>query len=313
MNPWEAGCTRLDEQLDGWLAEYSEPLCERVVSADQPDHPTYCGRLWCCWGHHWRQAAETAPEHRIDGSDVADQIRSGRGYAGGGQLGGDPLRDVVLAVAMVLKDNRATSRFQSDYFESSRRLAGKVNRRFFLDPDDWWNEFLDFLAGYTKPPAKLDRFIGKCALRNWLPPVLWNFLRRRPLPEGADPNDLKEGRHSPVDDMARRECVDLFAKLVKQALDELPSEDRLLLSMMYVDELKQKEVAQVIRVHPGQISRRHARAIERFQELVANYSADGRQEDAYQDCADYLMEDPTDFAAVLREALENTRGEETES
>ena len=313
MNPWAAGCSRLKEQLDRWAVEYSEPLCERVAAADQPDLRAYTGRLWGCWGYHWHQASEISPDNRIDGSVVAEKIRSGRGYARGGQLGGDPLRDVVLAVAMVLKDNRATSSFQSEYFESSRRMAGKVNRRFFLDPDDWWNEFLDFLAGYTKPSAKLDRFTGKCALQNWLPTVLWNFLRRRPLPEGAAPNGPPDGQQSPVDDLARKECLDLFAELIKQALDGLPSEDKLLLAMIYIDGLKQKEVAQVLGVHPGQISRRHAQAIERFQRSVAKHLADSQQEEEYQDCAEYLMDDPTDFAAALREALEDIRRTETES
>ena len=310
INSWERACACLAEQLERWLREYSKPLCEQVVAEKHPEYPSYVNRLWRCWGYHWLQAAGKSPDGKIRGQEVAERIRAGKGYSRGGRLGGDPLRDVVLAVALGMKENEAAICFQTDYYDFSRHLAGKQNHRFMHDVDDWWNEFVDFLAGYTQPPGKLERFIGKCALRNWLGTVLWNFLRRRPLPEGINGDDLPDNPTSPADDVAQQECLALFTRLVAEAFDKLPKDDRLLLRLLYVDGLQLKQAAAVIGVVPGQASRRRGRAIQRFQQLLSEQVADSEREESYQDCLQYLMEDPRDFAVALCDVLEDSLAEE---
>jgi RNA polymerase sigma factor (sigma-70 family) len=307
MWPWQAGCSALSRQLREWLREYSEPLCEQAVTTEHQAYPSYECRLWRCWSHHWRAAAEAAFEGRIDGREVAQRVRSGRGYSRGGRLGGNPLRDVVLAEAVVKRDNRATVRFQSDYYGFSKGLAGKIDRRFQLDAEEWWGEFLDHLAGYSRRPGKLERFFGKCALRNWLGTVLWRFLRRRPLPSGAGADQLDRFPADPADedrDPARGECLQLFSEIVGRALDELPKQDRLALCLLYLDGLKLKEVAQILGVHPGNAGRQRDRATQALCELTAKHAAKVQRQEAYQQCLGYLTGGAGDFAEALREALE---------
>ncbi len=312
MNPWQYGCIRLSEQLDDWTAEYSEGFCEAAVTASRDGYPQYVKRLWQCWSHHWSQAAETSP---IEGCQVARQIQSGRGYQRGGSLGGDPLHDVVLAVAMTEKENRAVECFQADYFDYAKNLSGKVNSRFRHDADDWWSEFLDLLAGYTKPPGKLHCFIGKCALRNWLGTVLWNFLRRRPLPEGAEVDEMlaTTGENSLVsEEVAREECVGLFRVIIEAALAELKAEDRLILALLYIDRLKGKDAAAILGVHPGQITRRREAALRRLRELTEKHAAVKQQSESFQQCLELLPGSQADFAAALIEALKEVSIEESE-
>jgi len=298
MNPWPQACRRLAECLDRWLGEYSAVLCAAPVRPDGAGYRRFVCRLWRCWGHHWRQAAAAPPEGRADGAEVASQIRAGRGYRRGGKLGGDPLRDVVLAVAVQLKDNRATGHFQADYYDFSRGIAGGVHHRFARDPDEWWNDFMDHLAGYTRPPGKLERFFGRCALRNWLPTVLWRFLRRRRLPEGD--GDLPAGHAAPPAAEADLDGnVQLFSEVVLAAITQLDGPDKLLLRSLFVDQSELKNVALELRVHPGTAGRRRDRAIEHLCELIEQRVAERGQQQVWQECLEHLGTNPRDFAAAL--------------
>ena len=112
------------------------------------------------------------------------------------------------------------------------------------------------------------------------------------------------------DDPARKECVELFAELVALAMADLPRQDRLLLSLLFVDGLKQKDAASVLGVNPGNVTRRKDRAIQTLGTLTAEHAARLGKQASYQECLTYLMEEARDFAQVLREALEY-HGEET--
>ena len=136
MRPLDHGLAMLTEQLHQWVAEYSTGLCENLVTTSQDSYVTYARRLWTCWSYHWKQAIAGAPRGRIDGDKVACQIRAGCGYHRGGRLGGDPLHDVVLAVAMTYKDNRATAQFEKEYYGFARTPAGKVHHPFSEGPDE---------------------------------------------------------------------------------------------------------------------------------------------------------------------------------
>ncbi len=308
MQPWDEGCGRLSVQLGDWTADYSALVCDETVADGHPGHTNYLTRLWGCWSHHWEQAAGNEP---IEGSLVAQQIQSGQGYQRGKSLGGDPLRDVVLAVAMTDKENRAAQQFEADYFEYAKNLSGKVNPRFRDDADDWWNEFLDYLAGYTKPPGKLHRYVGKCALRNWLGTVLWNFLRRRPLPAGANMEEpIPTNPEQTVEEIAQSECVELFGEIIEAALAELDPQERLLLALLYIDGLKGKEAAAILGVHPGQITRKREAALTRLRELTAQHATAMERSDSFQDCLELLPGSQADFATALIEALKRQRGEE---
>jgi len=311
MNPWPQGCRRLAECLDRWLRDYSGTLCAAAVSRGGAEYRRFVCRLWRCWGHHWSQAAEARPERRIDGPEVASQIQAGRGFSGGGDLGGDPLRDVVLAVAVQLKDNRATGRFQADYYDFSTGIAGRVHRRLAHDADEWWDDFVDHLAGYTRAPGKLERFFGRCALKNWLGTVLWRFLRRRRLPDG-DGDMLPDCPAPRPSEPDLDGTVQLFEQVVREAFADLDRRERLLLSWLFVDGLPLKDAARQLGVHSGSAGRRRDRAIEHLCALIARRVAERRQEQAWQECMEALEVDGRDFASALYAVLKAARPKEDE-
>lgn len=314
---WGEGCRRLQQQLDGWLGEYTPPVCEQPVTDAHAGYPRYCGRLWECWGWHWRQAAEADGEQPVDGALVAAEIRLGRGYQGGGRLGGDPLRDVVLAVAMLEKENKAACCFETDYREFSRRQAGRIAREVADQIDDWWNELLDHLAGYTRqsgePAGKLERFRGRSALQNWLRPVLWRFLvtrlrgRGQQMPLLGDEPDMRPARDA-ADPLEQREgCTQLNAAFTG-AIASLTDEERLVLFLRHLDGLEFKQIGPILGKNAGTACRIHQRALVRLREAVVE--AVGPEATDPGDLNEALPTDPRRAAEMLWQALEQARQDE---
>jgi RNA polymerase sigma factor (sigma-70 family) len=337
MQPWDDGCHRLVELLDGCLRRYSKLVRERPAELTDGDRPVYLGRLWQCLGYHWRDAlglslrddpspksaATAKPKRNADKApaivppaanghitveQVAAQIAAGQGYQGGGRLGGDPLRDIVLAVAMVRKDQRAPRVFQDDYYALACAVAAKTDRRLADDPDAWWNELLDHLAGYTRPKAKLDRFDGRCALRYWLGLVIRRFLCRWRFDgnPGPDP-DEQPGKSPPPS-----ESLKLFAGIVYDAVQQLSTNDRLLLALLYVDGIQNKEAAAILGIHEGTASRRHEKALPRLQASIIQQASQRMSTEGFAGILEDLRNNPRLFAQILREALESEAGEPDE-
>jgi len=304
MQPWEEGCRRVVRLLEDCLRRYSEMVRERAIGGADVDRPIYMARLWQCLGYHWRDALGLAAGgEQIAASQVAERIAAGRGYRRGEQLGGDPLRDVVLAVAMVRNDQRAPRIFQEDYYPFACGLAAKMHKRLAADPDSWWTDLLDHLAGYSGRPATLDRFWGRSALRNWLGTVVWNFLRRWRLSTGESPEMDDIPGPSPLPS----ESLDRFAEIVRLAVATLSARQRLMLALIYVDGLKQNEAATVLGVHPGQVTRGLEKTLPRLEQSIREIAATRLSKEACAGVFEDLRGNPRMFAARLREALEEGR------
>lgn len=318
MNPWESGCQNLKAWLIGWLAIYSKRVCDRVVMAGEDRDAMYGERLWLCLSYHWQQAADREPEGQIDGAEVGDSIREGQGYTGGGQLGGDPLRDITLAVAMQNKDNRATTCFQTEYRDFSRAIAGKLSPQLYRQVDEWWNELVDHLAGYTKS-ASLANYAGRSALRTWLPKVIWNFLRRQRLGAGAEgqiPEHWVGETELVITDERLDECCQAFVPLVTRALGALQKWERLILRLYYLDGWTQQKIADLFNVTSGHMGRLRKAATEKVHENLCEAGAELDETGSYREHLDYLqsevMEVPKDFSDALCDALDMWRRTEDE-
>jgi len=179
MTRWKKGCHMLVARMEQWLREYSPLFCDEEIAAGHRDYGNHMRRLWNCWRHHWSQAVDDADGTPVDGQEVASRIRQGRGFLRGGDLGGDPLRDVVLAQAALTGQDRALAHLHENFRAFAVGMAIKTNAKIAQHPDDWWNEFIEELAGFTDRAAKLDRFHGKCGLRSWLGTVVRNAVRPR--------------------------------------------------------------------------------------------------------------------------------------
>ena len=316
MEPWDEGCRQVVALLESRLDQYSGLVCEpKPAQPDGEPEPEqdsdaepeadpgiYLARLARCLIHHWRDAVNVADDGQAEAARVAEEIAAGRGYRRGRKLGGDPLRDVVLAVAVVRRDERATQIFQAEYYPLACAVAAKIHPCLEADPDAWWSKLLDRLAGYP-PPAKLDRFDGRCGLRNWLRRVVWNFLCRWRL---TDDESLAMA-HLPGPSPLPDESLAHFAEIVRLAVATLSPQWRLMLALVYVDGLKQNEAAAILGVHPGTVTRGLEKALPRLENSIREIAATQLSQEACAGVFEDLRGNPRLFAARLRAALEEGR------
>ena len=214
------------------ICVYSLEVCEQKIKETHEHYVIYHENVIVCLRFHAAQSLKNIDE-------VAQCLQEERSPSNGTSLEGNPLRDCILAVAMLTKENKAIVVFENDYYGYLKGIAYKVHPRLGNAPDEWWNEFLDFLAGYSHPNGKLKKYQGKSALRFWLRVVLWNFLRRRPIPQAAAEivEDVAETKPD-NNDIELNETIALFTGIVRDSLQTMPVRDRLLLSMIYLDNLR---------------------------------------------------------------------------
>jgi RNA polymerase sigma factor (sigma-70 family) len=308
LSPWPEGRAMLVRQLQQWTVEYSERLYAAPVRAEDPRTPHLCRRLWECWRHHWQQAREVASDGKADGQEVARRIRSGEGYAGGKRLGGDPLADVMLAEAVLARDTKATEYLEEQYRPFCVAQGRGIDRRIDEDAHDWWCQLLDRLAGYSRSPGKLASFSGRCGLKFWLGRVARNFAHDSVRPQD-DPRESETEREAPPSqDADVGDCLQLLGGFVRQGLEDLPNDDRLLLCLLLVDELPGKDVAEVFGIVPGNVSRRRAKAETRLRQRLQEAAAQRNTSDV-GDCLELVSQHRNwqHFAGVFCDALRQVR------
>lgn len=304
----------LARQLQQWTREYSERMYAAAIGPEDPRAPHLCRRLWQCWRHHWQQACEVSPEGKVDGQEVASRIRAGEGYAGGKRLGGDPLSDVVLAEAVLAREPKATEYLEEQYRPFCIAQGRGIDRRVDEDAYDWWCQLLDRLAGYSRSPGKLASFSGRCGLKFWLGRVARNFAHDAVRPHD-DPRESEAERVAPESQSAEvDDCLGLLGQFVRQGLESLPNDDRLLLCLLLVDELPGKDVAGIFDIVPGNVSRRRAKAEMRLRERLQE-AAEERGNPDVGDCLELVSQHRNwqHFAAVFCDVLRQVRPDDAPS
>jgi RNA polymerase sigma factor (sigma-70 family) len=304
-NPWPEAAARILARLDEWTDCYT-----REIGAPRPPTEAFARGLWACWAHHWRTAIEVTAGP-ADGWAVAAEIESGTGRRGRGQLGGNVIRDVVLAHAMLLHDNPAIARFESAYKDPIVRQVVAV-RRFARDDMDWWNELLAELVGASRKdrPGRLTRFNGRSGLVPWVVTVAVRFLcdrkAERVFPGIAE--DTVAAATKPGLEVLSAECLDLLARRVRVALEALDAKQRLVLKMAYIDRMSGQDIAGVFRIHPGNVTRLRQDALRALQTTLAGRAGDA---EAISDCLRDLFAggQRQDLADALFEVLRTAANE----
>jgi RNA polymerase sigma factor (sigma-70 family) len=303
MTPWPAAAARVVTTLGRWAADYAAELGVEHPGSD------CLPRLWSCWAHHWRTAVEKAGAP-VDGRDVANEIVAGRGYRRRGNLGGNVLRDLVLAAAVLRRDNDAVRRFEAEYKDSIVRQVSAA-RRFALEDAEWWNDLLSELVGVHKAgrEGRLTRYSGRSGLAAWTVTVAVRFLAdrvsRRPRPAELDESltDPTTGTAGALRGVISTDCLTLLTGRVRDALAALRPRERLALRLSVVDGLQGQQIAAVFRINPGNVSRLLQTARDA---IWQHLSADGDRADAMRECFADLVEGGADknLADSLRAALE---------
>ena len=287
MRPWPQGQARIIEHIHQWGRQYSEAVCDFVPSDETPLWQGLVEKLWQCWEYHWRQAIELEGGP-VDGFVVASQLVAGQGYIRGGRLGGNPLEDVVLAVAVLRQEPVAIERFAERFQNKAIRVAMKSNPRVAEDEQDWWCQLLVHLMGVGDRRGKLQKYAGHCGLWNWLVRVAKNFSVRwgSVLPCDSEPLErlIVLGQNSAEES----ECQKLLGGAIRDVIGHLSPDQGTLLYLLFAENLPGKDVATILGVHPGSISRQKDKAIGLLHEALATIDGPPSRSQAYRDCLESL-------------------------
>jgi RNA polymerase sigma factor (sigma-70 family) len=158
---------------------------------------------------------------------------------------------------------------------------------------DLWG---DCVPGDDERPSLLEKFSGKCALQSWLATVAtrrWIDLKRKQSRRrevtSHDTSDSEEDVFARMESSALLETpsrtapaeehlIDLLRESLQSAFDQLPAGDLLMLRLVYLHGLSQRDVGRMWTWHESKISRRLADAMKNIQTLTLEHL---RKKDAW--------------------------------
>jgi len=304
MRQWEQGC----QIIQGELLVCAEDVLPHVAT------PGFCTEhaesiplqqaLWISWSHHWECFAKNEQTAQIEGGEVLRRIRQGRLTKV--QLPADLMRDVALAWSAGQGDSRAIGLLTHQHTPLAAPGALAVFSGLQRDPN-WQDEFLAELIASPSGVNKIERFQGKCSLQLWLNTVArnWAFDQRRKhlrAQQRAQGERLTEQPEvaDAVNSLMTMECRQLWEVAIQHALAALHASQRYLLIALYAEARSGKEVAAMLQIHPGNVSRQKKEAEANLATLLQTQL---QEQQSLADCAEHLLESSADFASVWVDAM----------
>jgi DNA-directed RNA polymerase specialized sigma24 family protein len=260
---------KITSQLATLVENLTARTCCRAVAAKDPRFAGFLQRLWDTIEYHWKRLAQEKP---VRFPWVLAYLQTADGDEE--SLRGNLLAEVVLAQALELGDSRAAEIFERQYMPVVRGIARRIGGERAVDAVD------NFLAELVLPrdnsPPRIACFHGHSRLSHWLAPVVSNYWhaqmrRQRTIPMDLLPDPV--ALEQPRAEAAESPCEELLQPIFLRGTGAMPSEDRLLLQMLLLDGVPQKELAHTLGIHSGTLTRRRQQAAQsllgRVWQLVA--------------------------------------------
>jgi DNA-directed RNA polymerase specialized sigma24 family protein len=257
------------EELQGALGEViarlTSEVCGRIIPRSDSRHDLYLGRLRACVEYHAARFGEGRP---IPPARVMERLENGD--LGGVKVRANLLRDVVLAQALQLGEARAAEVFEVEFMPVVRSIARHLGGERAVDAVE--NFAAELMLPREGREPRIATYQGRTVLAHWLGPVVANawrteLRRRKPdVPIRFDP----DGRDSPMVWLQAAaepraeldQCEELLRPIFVAVGRLLDPEDRLLLQMLMLDGVPQKDLARSLGLNSGTITRRRQRAVE---------------------------------------------------
>ena len=234
----------------------------------RPQHHLYLDRLRVCVEYHAERFGEEG--RPIPPARVIERLE--QGDLGTVKVRANLLRDVVLAQALQLGEPRAAEVFETEFMPVVRSIARHLGGDRAVDAVE------NFAAELVLPregrEPRIATYQGRTTLGHWLGPVVANAWRtelRRRKPDCADPLRARRPgcrrwcQLQPAADDDDRDWIDVTSCSGRSSWPSgrlLDPEDRLLLQMLMLDGVPQKDLARSLGLNSGTITRRRQRAVE---------------------------------------------------
>ncbi len=301
----------LDGALGEVVARLTPGVCGRPIAPTDPRHALYLSRLRACIEYHAARFGEGRP---IPVARLIERLEDGD--LGGIKVRANLLRDVVLGQALQLGELRAAEVFEAEFMPVVRSIARHLGGARAVDAVE--NLAADLVLPRAGSEPKIATYRGRTALAQWLGPVVANAWRtefRRRRPEETIPwdpggrtmaSELVPASYDPPSETPSElhQCEGLLRPIFLAVGRLLADEDRLLLQMLMLDGVPQKDLARSLGLNSGTITRRRQRAVEVILTGTRRLAAQCQRRRQVEDClALILAGDDTELRRGLADVL----------
>lgn len=291
----QACLERVAERLEKLARQQYEQVNDRV-GPDKQTVDIYAKRVWICLEYHWKRLAN---EKRITFEDVVKQLQPAE--TDDETPPDSILRDVVLAQSLELGETGAAERFETEYMPVVRAMARRTGGQRAMDAVE--NFAADLILTRGDRPARIAKYQGRTFLKSWLRTVVVNFCvsgfrkQREVHPETLPELAIAENTTAPSD---HSHCEGLLRPIFMQSVKTLDSEDRLLVTMLVLDDVPQRELARAMGIDSGNVTRRRQKIMAAIWNRVNELAAEQNEERSLTDCLDLIL---AGESRELRESL----------
>jgi RNA polymerase sigma-70 factor (ECF subfamily) len=223
-----------------------------------------------------------------------------------GYLRGLKLVDLALARACAAGNERAWERFIAHYRQPLERAAIAITGSATLGrelADQLYGELYGLTERDGERRCPLESYCGRGSLMGWLRTVIAqrhvDHLRRHKRDEPLEEFDtaapeVEQGQLAPE--------LSQLEKAIESAIGECDAEERLILAAYYLDGRRLLDIAGVLNVHEGTVSRKLKRACEQMRKrVVKSLQLSGMSRRAADEV---LVADPRDLDVNVKKLLQ---------
>jgi len=275
-------------ELQAVARRFVEEVTGKRLPAGDSGLLPYVQRIWNCVEIHWRRFAEAGP---IQLSEVISRLELG-------QLGHDSnitcnvLRDVVLAQAMELLEEKAAVMFENDYMPNVRIIAQRTGGAGAVEM--FGNLAADLILPREGKPPRIAGYRGKAALVSWLRTAVvrdWISHKRKKAERASETAGELVAQDEKSDGFDVAPCEQLLRPIFVQAVASLNTDDRVILKLLILDNVPQQELARRLGIHSGNLTRRRQKAAAHVLQQVQQLSSSGPQARQAGECLELLLTD----------------------
>ncbi|MCA9065532.1 MAG: sigma-70 family RNA polymerase sigma factor [Planctomycetaceae bacterium] len=217
---------------------------------------------------HWNAATVDSSPVSLD--SVVESLSQHCDLRTGRNLGGNPLRDLILLIAVKHRDADATERFFADYSQFAREITMKCRGRVSVDTDvtpEGVPVILQKLCSdFLLHNSELDSYNGASGLVKFLNAPLRRRLYERdrlaPKRYVRQSDEQLSEISRDVADEGRADCDQLVASAMQRGLSRLSQDQRHLLRQRHFEQRQNQDLARERGISAGQMSRRHDGILE---------------------------------------------------
>ncbi len=289
--PWADSPEAKDSQdLRGWLRETARRVVHRVLGfrlVDDASANAYANRLWRALETHFVKR-EFQPRSLVEVVDLVERLENGELHYG--QVRENVVVDVMVAMGLERKENRAAIMFQNDYMPVVRYHANRFAGQRGVDQVE--NLAADLVLPRRGRPPKIATYRGVTPLKSWLRSVEVNQCvgAHRSRREESLGDTVTFSESDTVEMTVQTDdCEKKLAPTFREAVGRLPAVDRVLLKMLILDGVPQKALARTQGVDSGTLTRRRQRAAGKLLQEIQELGQAGAESRSDNGCLELLL------------------------